>query len=61
MHCDLLCPGKFVKRMNRFVAQVLVNDDLELAHVPITSHLTELQSEGNPIIRQGSQNPLRKS
>lgn len=61
MHCDLLCPGKFVKRMNRIVAQVLVNDDLELAHVPNTSRLTELQSEGNPIILQGSQNPLRKT
>jgi len=34
--------GYFHKRLNRFIAEILVNDKLELAHVPNTGRLKEL-------------------
>ena len=35
-------PGTFVRRVNRFIAEVMINDNLERVHVKNTGRLQEL-------------------
>jgi len=46
---DKLILGEFVKRPNRFLAQVKLDDELVIAHVPNTSRLSELTIEGTRV------------
>lgn len=61
MHYPPLLKGTFVKRLNRFVAQCVIEDEIVNVHVPNTSRLTELQIEGAPVYVAPTDNPNRKT
>lgn len=42
--------GRFIKRLNRFVAEVEVDDQIGLAHIPNSGRLAELLFPGNTVI-----------
>ena len=42
--------GRFVKRVNRFIAQVEIEGNLEVCHVPNTGRMKELLVEGARVI-----------
>lgn len=51
--------GKLNKRMNRFVAEVLIDDSLERVHVKNTGRLKELLYPDNTVLLEQSDNPKR--
>lgn len=53
--------GKFVKRMNRFIAHVWIDGALETVHVKNTGRLGELLLPGAEVILELSDNPNRKT
>lgn len=53
--------GTFVKRVNRFIAHVLINNQLEVVHVKNTGRCKELFIEGRKVYLQESDNPNRKT
>lgn len=53
--------GQFVKRINRFIAEVIVEEQLEEVHVKNTGRLRELLLEGVEVILEPSRNPNRKT
>lgn len=53
--------GQFVKRINRFIAEVLIEGKMEQVHVKNTGRLRELLLEGAEIILEPSRNPNRKT
>lgn len=53
--------GIFIKRPNRFEAEVLVNGKIEIAHVANTGRMSEMLTEGVEVILQKSDNPKRKT
>jgi len=55
------CEGRFVKRPNRFVAQVELDGREETVHVKNTGRCKELFLPGVPVILAGSDNPARKT
>ena len=52
-------PGTFVKRLNRFAAQVLVEGKTETVHVKNTGRLQELLVPGADVTLQKAANPAR--
>ena len=52
--------GKFIKRYKRFFADVIINDQLEVAHVANTGSLKTVLFEGAPCLLLPSNNPERK-
>jgi len=56
-----MVPATFVKRLNRFVAQVAVNGKEALAHVPNSGRLRELFVSGRQALVQPVPDPLRKT
>ena len=54
-------PGLFVRRQNRFAAEVLVEGRRETVHVKNTGRLGELLVPGAAITLQRSLNPARKT
>src|SRR5690554_1856974 len=54
--------GTFLKRPNRFIAHVLINDEEEIVHVKNTGRCKELLIPGAKVILEdGSNNPNRKT
>ncbi len=54
-------PGIFVKRINRFVAEVLINGEQEYVHVKNTGRLKELLVPKAKVTLQKSDNPNRET
>ena len=54
-------PGAFVRRLNRFTAEVIVNDQLEKVHVKNTGRLRELLLPEAKVMLQKSDNLNRKT
>lgn len=53
--------GIFLQRLNRFIAQVLIEDKVELVHVKNTGRCKELFIEGTRVFLETSDNPNRKT
>ncbi|GMQ59490.1 DNA/RNA nuclease SfsA [Vallitalea sediminicola] len=53
--------GVFLERPNRFIAKVLINDNLETVHVKNTGRCKEILTKGTKIFLQKSNNPNRKT
>lgn len=53
--------AKFVKRPNRFIAEVIIDGRPESVHVKNTGRLKELLVEGVRVILEKSKNPSRKT
>lgn len=53
--------GIFIKRINRFIAQVIVNSNIEEVHVKNTGRCKELFIEGRKCYLEKSNNPNRKT
>lgn len=53
--------GIFIKRINRFIAQVEIDGQIEKVHVKNTGRCKELFIEGRKIYLQKSDNPNRKT
>ena len=53
--------GRFVRRRNRFIAEVLVNDQVEEVHVRNTGRLRELFIKDVPVLLEPAANPERKT
>ncbi|MCP1146557.1 DNA/RNA nuclease SfsA [Lysinibacillus endophyticus] len=51
--------GTLIKRMNRFVAEVSINDSVERVHVKNTGRLKELLYPDNKVLLEKSNNPKR--
>ena len=54
-------PGTFVRRVNRFIAEVMINDNLERVHVKNTGRLRELLLPGAKVTLQKASDPGRKT
>ena len=54
-------PGIFVRRINRFTAEVMIDDQLEKVHVKNTGRLGELLLPEAKVMLQKSDNPGRKT
>ncbi len=52
--------GRFLERMNRFVARVAVEGSIELAHVPDTGRMTGVLEPGCRVELEGPSEPPRK-
>lgn len=53
--------GKFCSRKNRFIAQVYINNELEIVHVKNTGRCKELLLPGADVVLEISDNPNRKT
>lgn len=53
--------GVFIKRVNRFIAEVKIDSNIERVHVKNTGRCKELFLEGRKIFLQKSNNPNRKT
>ncbi|KAB3527618.1 DNA/RNA nuclease SfsA [Alkaliphilus serpentinus] len=51
----------FIKRHNRFIAEILLDGERHLTHVPNTGRMRELLLEGARVIVRKVDNPLRKT
>lgn len=51
----------FIKRHNRFIAEIMVNGERHLTHVPNTGRMKELLYEGARVIVRRVNNPDRKT
>lgn len=56
-----LISGKFIKRVNRFIAHVLVDNAEQIVHVKNTGRCKELLIPGVDVILEKSNNPGRKT
>jgi sugar fermentation stimulation protein A len=56
-----LVRGRFLRRLNRFVAEVEVNGEVELVHVPNTGRLKELLVADAPVLLISAQGDNRKT
>ena len=54
-------PGTFVRRINRFVAEVMIDGKTERVHVKNTGRLRELLLPGAKVTLQKSSDPDRKT
>lgn len=54
-------PGEFIERLNRFVARVIVENEIQLVHVKNTGRCKELLIPGVKIFLEKSDNPNRKT
>ncbi len=59
-YCDVF-EGKFIKRVNRFIAEVEIDGVLEKVHVKNTGRCKELFIEGVTVYLEKSNNPNRKT
>ncbi len=53
--------GVFIKRLNRFLAEVLIEGEAHITHVPNTGRMQELLIPGAKIILRKINNPNRKT
>jgi len=61
VYYDNIVKGIFLKRKNRFIADVIVNDKKEEVHVKNTGRCKEIFLKGAKIYLQKSDNPKRKT
>jgi len=61
MKYNQIIEAKFIKRINRFIAEVDINGHVEQVHVKNTGRCKELFIEGRTIYLQKSDNPNRKT
>lgn len=61
MKYNQILEGTFSKRVNRFIAEVHINGQVERVHVKNTGRLKELFIEGARVILEDSNNPNRKT
>ena len=61
MKYEGMIKGIFIRRRNRFIAEVAVNEQVETVHVRNTGRLRELFIEGTPALLEPSSNPKRKT
>ncbi len=55
-----ITPAKFIKRHNRFVAEVEIGGEAVLCHVKNTGRCRELLREGGTVYLEKAENPARK-
>lgn len=60
MNYTNITPAKFIKRHNRFVAEVLLDGEAVLCHVKNTGRCRELLTEGVTVYLEKASNPERK-
>ncbi len=53
--------GTFIDRPNRFIAHVMINNEIQVVHVKNTGRLKELLLPGTDVIMEISDNPKRKT
>lgn len=53
--------AKFIRRPNRFIAHVIVDDHEEIVHVKNTGRCREILQEGTVVLLEESKNPKRKT
>lgn len=58
---DNTVPGTFIRRLNRFVAEVAINGNTEKVHVKNTGRLRELLVPGTEVTLQKASDPNRKT
>ena len=61
MRYENICPAVFLRRLNRFVAEVAIDGRVERVHVKNTGRCAELLAEGNRVYLVKSDNPERKT
>lgn len=61
MKYEGMIEGRFIRRRNRFIAEVAINEQMETVHVRNTGRLRELFIEGVPVLLEPSSNPERKT
>ena len=61
MRYENICPGSFIQRLNRFVAEVEIDAVIERCHVKNTGRCKELLIEGAKVFVQKAKNPERKT
>lgn len=61
MKYDLMVPGTFLERPNRFVAHVQIDGAREVVHVKNTGRCRELLGMGTEVWCEKSKNPARKT
>ena len=61
MKYDNIVKGEFIDRPNRFIANVLIDNIVEVCHVKNTGRCKELLVKGSTVYLQKSDNPNRKT
>lgn len=61
MKYNNIIKGKFIDRPNRFIANVLIDNNIEVCHVKNTGRCKELLVKGSTVYLQKSDNPNRKT
>ena len=61
MRYEDMIEGQFVRRRNRFIAEVMIGEQVEAVHVRNTGRLKELFVEGVPVLLLPASNPERKT
>lgn len=61
MHYHTVIPGSFLRRPNRFIAQVETAEGIQTVHVKNTGRCRELLVPGAPVYLEKSANPRRKT
>ncbi len=59
MKYENICKGRFVRRLNRFAAEVEIDGQLQTVHVKNTGRLRELLQEGATVFLTRADNPRR--
>ena len=58
---DNLAPGRFIRRVNRFLVEVETAGETSLAHLPNSGRLEELLAPGSRVLLTRIGNPARKT
>ena len=61
MKYENIIKARFISRPNRFIAEVEIDGNIEIAHVKNTGRCKELLMEGTTVYVQKSDNPARKT
>ena len=61
MKYNNILKGEFIDRPNRFIANVLIDNNIEVCHVKNTGRCKELLIKGSTVYLQKSDNPNRKT
>lgn len=61
MKYNNIIKGEFIDRPNRFIANVLIDNNIEVCHVKNTGRCIELLVKGSTVYLQKSDNPNRKT
>ena len=61
MKYNNILKGEFIDRPNRFIANVLIDNNIEVCHVKNTGRCKELLVKGSTVYLQISDNPIRKT